>query len=78
MVLRSCAFGEPLELLGIDRIPKANKIKSKNENIMIIAKINVELDAVLRDGPRTCLPFTAIIYLSWFHFQLDQIKQTEL
>ncbi|KAL2501880.1 Uncharacterized protein Fot_35728 [Forsythia ovata] len=50
MEMRSWAFGEPFELLEIDRIPRANRIITRKENIKSIDKSIIDDDA-LRGGP---------------------------
>lgn len=49
-----------LELFGIERIPRARRIKTKNEQIIAIENMSVE-DEDLREVPRSKdLPFDAI------------------
>lgn len=58
MELRSCAFRE-LEVLGMERIPNARRMRRKKEKMTRVAKIRAD-EEVFRDGARECLPFTTI------------------
>lgn len=57
--LRSWAFWEPLVLLGMEKMPKARRMRTTNDIIINPPKISVEFDD-LRGPTRECLPFTAI------------------
>lgn len=60
MELRSCALGESGEVLpGIERIPRARRIRTRKVNMIRIVKTSVDGED-LRDGNRECLPFAAI------------------
>jgi hypothetical protein len=63
MELRSLALGElPPELLGIDRIPSARRMRMTKVNMMSMVRTSVE-DEDLRAGKREYLGFAIVVEL---------------
>lgn len=58
--LRSCTLRDPLEVKGMEKIPKARRISPRRENPINTAKSSVEFDD-FRDKPLKCFPLTAIV-----------------